>query len=446
MARSEDADAKAAAPAQQLPNWNPRWEVGLLAQRGIFMMTAAAIPLIFGLFSTESFLVSVASQDAELSATAAVFCESLVLGLLPFAVSTALSRYLAAQGLVWPGIAVAAVSNVINVSLNAALIEVDGFLGAPLATSVSRVAHLTLLVGYLLVRKPHIARDTWPGWMPLHALGDVPGVLTMGRAMLSGAAVVALETWPLELSYLLAGLLNVPSLDAHCVVLNTCVFISLGLPTGLGVAASARIPALLAAGDAAGAQRTAVVTLLSSGAYNVAAAAFLIALRGHMGSVFTQDVEVAALCEQVTLLAALYQLLDGMQCALGGILRGLGWTNTVSLLLFAGNVGISLPVAAALAFTMGGGIGGLWTGLLVGVTCVTAAFAAIYRSVDWVAEAERCQRAAAAAVGELKGSAGVAPEAEETIDDAVTPVIRLRRPTPSDGTAAVDAAAHETKV
>jgi hypothetical protein len=37
-------------------------------------------------------------------------------------------------------------------------------------------------------------------------------------------------------------------------MLNTCVFISLGLPTGVGVAASSRIPALLAAGDALGAR------------------------------------------------------------------------------------------------------------------------------------------------------------------------------------------------
>jgi hypothetical protein len=57
--------------------------VGLLAQRGIFLMTGAALPLVLGLYSTEGFLAGVGHQDAELSATAAGFCDSLALGLLP---------------------------------------------------------------------------------------------------------------------------------------------------------------------------------------------------------------------------------------------------------------------------------------------------------------------------------------------------------------------------
>ena len=37
-------------------------------------------------------------------------------------------------------------------------------------------------------------------------------------------------------------------------MLNTCLFVSLGLPTGMSAAASARVPQLLAAGDGARAQ------------------------------------------------------------------------------------------------------------------------------------------------------------------------------------------------
>jgi len=353
-----------------------------------------------------------------------------VLGLLPLTVSTALGRFMGSQGLVWPGITVDLLANLLNLSLNAALIRQDGFLGAPLATSVARVAHLGMLRAYISLRgrgrveggallpapAPQATQQqqqqqqqagaaaAQPSAPPLH-LAPAPaaepwwnarGLATMASAMASGALVVALESWPLELSNLLAGRLDVPSLDAHTVMLNTCVFVSLGLPTGVGVAASSRIPALLAAGDALGARKTALVSILTSLTYNLAVATVLLGVRGHMGALFTSDEEVAVQCAHTALIAALFQLMDGTQCVLACVLRGLEWGGVVTALLFFGWTAIGLPLAWFLAFHIGGhgwGVFGLWLGMLVGVTCIMLTFFAIFRQVDWDVEAKRALEA-----------------------------------------------------
>jgi len=386
--------------------------VGVLGQRGLFVMLACAALTLGGLSGTAQLLSGAFGQDRALSATAGGFVQALSMGLLPHVASIGLSRVLWAQGLVWAPIAVDLASNVVNVSLNAALIEVDGFLGAPLATSLARCLQLLMIVGYVVRYKPHAAKGTWGGWQLRAALGDAAGLAAMARAALLGAAVCAAESWPLELSHLVAGRIDVPSLDAHTVLLNSCLFIGLGPPLGFSVAAAARIPAQLDEGDAAAARRTAQVAVAAVACYNAACALLLLAGRWSMGALFTSSAEVAAQCAAAAGLAALFSLLDGLQSVLGGVLRGLGRGRAVTALYFAGTALVGLPAGAFLAVTAGHGTPGLWLGQCCGAAAVAVAFAALLSTVDLEAEAAARRaardRARAAEAAEARGAAAAA--------------------------------------
>lgn len=366
--------------------------VGVLAQRGLFIMGCTAALVMLGLTGTGTMLHSVMKQERDLSATAAGFVDALLLGIFPYVASIGLSRYLGAQGLVWAPIAVDVLANIVNVSLNFALIEVDGFLGAPLATSLSRALQLGMLLVYLWVWKPHVTKGTWSGWNLKAAVGNGLGMMMMGKAAMIGSFVCMAESWPLELSNIIAGRLDVPSLDAHTVVLNTCLFISLGLPLGMSVAASARIPVLLSQGDGEGAHRTAIVSVCATVIYNLICALLLLAGRWSMGKVFTDSSEVASLCAAVAAVAALYQLVDGIQTAIGGVLRGLGYNRIVTATIFLGYSCVGLPAAAAFAFSLGLGISGLWAGMLCGVGSIAIAHMGMYLLVDWSKEADAARR------------------------------------------------------
>ncbi len=353
-------------------------------QRGLALLALAAAGTIAVLSVSGSVLVRLFGQEPELAETAGGFTDGLRYGMLPLSLCKGLSQFLWAQGVVWPALLVDAVSNALNLSLNALLVSVDGFLGAPLATSVSRCLQLALLVGYVVLWRPHTVRGTWSGWSLRTSLQRGP-VAALWAASLTATAFCALEVWPAELSTLLAGHLDVPALDAHTVVLQTVLFLGLTLPSGLQAGVSERIPMLLERGDGAGARRTAVSAVCVCAIYNCIAGFVLLGMRGRVGAIFTNSTEVAAEVAAVATIAAAYQLIDGCAIVLRGILRAAGHGSIITAVSTVGWLCISLPVGGTLGVTKSWGLWGLWIGLLVGQAATALVFIGLYHAIDFTA-------------------------------------------------------------
>ena len=88
---------------------------------------------------------------------------------------------------------------------------------------------------------------------------------------------------------------------------------------------------------------------------------------------FTTDPVVTRAGVTLLLVAAFFQLFDGLQAVATGILRGLGDTRTPMLWNLAGHWALGLPAGYLLCFVAGWGIVGLWVGLSIGLTLVGAA-------------------------------------------------------------------------
>ena len=86
--------------------------------------------------------------------------------------------------------------------------------------------------------------------------------------------------------------------------------------------------------------------------------------------IFTVDVAVISLGASLLLLAAVFQLFDGVQVVATGILRGTGDTRTPMVCNFIGHWLIGLPVGYVFCFLMGWGVFGLWIGLSAGLILV----------------------------------------------------------------------------
>jgi MATE family multidrug resistance protein len=70
---------------------------------------------------------------------------------------------------------------------------------------------------------------------------------------------------------------------------------------------------------------------------------------------------------RLLVIAAAFQLFDGLQVVSTGVLRGLGDTRTPMLGNLVAHWGVGLPVGCLLAFAGGQGIFGLWVGLSAGL-------------------------------------------------------------------------------
>ncbi len=70
------------------------------------------------------------------------------------------------------------------------------------------------------------------------------------------------------------------------------------------------------------------------------------------------------------LLAAVFQLFDGLQGVITGTLRGIGDTRTPMFANLAAHWLLGLPLGYTLCFLLGWGVYGLWVGLSLGLIVV----------------------------------------------------------------------------
>jgi MATE family multidrug resistance protein len=88
---------------------------------------------------------------------------------------------------------------------------------------------------------------------------------------------------------------------------------------------------------------------------------------------FTPDPRVVQIGASLLLVAAAFQLFDGLQTVATGALRGTGDTRTPFLANLVAYWFIGLPLGALLCFHFGWGALGIWIGLCLGLMIIGSA-------------------------------------------------------------------------
>lgn len=86
---------------------------------------------------------------------------------------------------------------------------------------------------------------------------------------------------------------------------------------------------------------------------------------------YTADPRVLALGPSLLLIAAAFQVFDGIQTICTGALRGLGETRIPMYANFVGYWLLGLPLGLLLCFTLHWGIHGIWTGLTLALIVIS---------------------------------------------------------------------------
>lgn len=316
----------------------------------------------------------------------APYFSRLLWSILPLLLYTAFRRYLQAMGLATPVMTALVTANLINVLANWVL--VFGNLGAPRlgvdgaawATCISRV-YLALFLALAILRHDHRHRTgLWHVSRRLE-LGRLRRLVGLG---LPAAIQVTLEVGVFSVVTALAGRFEPAILAGHQIVLNVAS-VTFMVPLGVGSAGAVRVGHAVGRLDAPGARHAGWAALVLGGGFmSCAAVVFVLAPRAILG-LFTTDPGVIRVGVSLLLVAALFQLFDGLQGVATGVLRGFGDTRTPMFWNLAGHWFVGLPVGYVLCFGMGWGVVGLWIGLstgltLVGVVLVTAWW---YRARAW---------------------------------------------------------------
>jgi MATE family multidrug resistance protein len=347
---------------------------GMLWQ-GIWLSLVVAGVLTLLLLGMAAILPHIGAES-ELVPPARTFLLVRMLSLVPFMAFFAVRSYLQAHGTTKPLLISMVTANIANLLLDLLLVfggrklpdwsgplqsvPAMGVAGAALATVVCTILQL-LIAGRAALRIP-VEGHVDHRW-------DQQRIAQATRVGLPLALQMGAEVGIFALVGVLAAHLGTMHLAAHQLVISIASF-TFTVALGIAAAGSVRV------GHAIGARSAAQTRLAGHAVF--AAGAIVMGFSGLMFALFPrvisrlvtnqEDVITAAL--PLMVVAAFFQLSDGIQAVGAGVLRGAGDTHWSFYANLFGHWCIGLPVALLLGFGMHLGIVGLWWGLCAGLTVV----------------------------------------------------------------------------
>ena len=331
-------------------------------------------------------------QQPSLADTAGQFSYRLIPGLFPYYAFKVFTKYLQSQNNLAPSVIIGIISNGLNALFNWGLIyhaggDGLGLMGAAWATTLTRFAEFILIAFYMLTQKNKM-KETWPTLQIENLRWNV--IEPFIKLAISGALSISAEAWTFEVTTILSGLLGTIELDAHVICLNMATFLFLSFPFAIGIAASIRIGQLIGEQKPINAQRSARASFLLTLIFQVFLIALVVPFKDSLGSLFTNDNEVANLVAEIIPIWCVFMIGDSVQAVTGGVLRGLGRQKLCLLLNILGFWVLGVPIGASLTFAAGSGVFGLWWGLVIGIYCTAVIGIIILRfRMNWKREAEK---------------------------------------------------------
>ncbi len=273
----------------------------------------------------------------------------------------------------WPVFGIQIAGVLLNVALNRVFIfglgsmPAWGLTGAGFATFLARLATLAAIWGYLRGSRT-LAGSRPVRW--LHRLDP-----RECRALLRLAAPIAggltLEFGAFALGALLIGQFGSIPLAAHQIAI-TCAATTYMFPLGISIAVSIRMGHSMGGGNATLCRRIVLgahaVGILIMGGF---ALAYIFGGQA-IAAAFNPDPTLVALAVRLLVIAAIFQLFDGIQIISMGGLRGLRDVHVPALLIFVSYWMLALPLGSYLGFHRGQGAVGLWVGLALGIAVAAA--------------------------------------------------------------------------
>jgi MATE family multidrug resistance protein len=177
---------------------------------------------------------------------------------------------------------------------------------------------------------------------------------------------------------ILAGGMGVGVSAANSIITNIAS-ITFMVPLSISSAVSVKVGAKFGEGNNQGVKDYAFSSLFMSSAFMVFSALIYIFFPEFLMRLVTSDPYVVEIGVGLLFIVAIFQIVDGLQITLGGILRGLAMTKEPFISILVGYWALGIPFGVYLAFNRSMNAQGLWIGLAVSLTIVALFLGLIFR-------------------------------------------------------------------
>lgn len=366
--------------AQALGAKNPGRARQLFWQ-GVYLAAIVSVVLVAPIAFAPATLVPLGIEP-EVAGIARNYLYIRLLGIFPALVYVGARSYLQSIGLTTPLVISTVIANVVNFALDVLFVFGGSVLphwmgplrsfpalgtdGAAWATVLATVFQLAVLI--VGIRRAHAAA---PSSKEQRAVDRK----AITEAILVGLPVglqLAAETGVFALAGFLAGRLGAHALAAHQIAL-TLASMTFMVAVGLGSAGGVLVGKAIGAGDAKATRRAGLTSFAAGGGFMAFTAVLFWAFPRQITLLLTDKEDLVAAAMPLMIVAAAFQISDGLQAVGSGVLRGAGDTTFAFIANVAGHWLVGLPVALAIGVWRGYGVVGLWIGLATGLSAVAVA-------------------------------------------------------------------------
>ena len=373
-------------------------EVRRSVRMGVWLCVVCGMAVMLILSQTEAILLA-SGQKPELAARAYDYMGIVLWSMIPLLVASVLRNFVSALGRPIFATAITALAIGVNALGNYAL--VFGNLGAPaLGLEGSAIAtiftSLFILAAYVVaiqwdkrLRRYFIWGRFWrPEWDRLRdlvVLGTPVFFTTIAEAGLFGGAA------------LLMGLIGESELAGHTIALQIAAF-AFQVPFGVSQAATIRVGYFYGARDHAAIGRAGAVALLMAVIFMAFTASLMLLMPETILGLYIDtskpaNAAMTAFALQFIVIAALFQLVDGLQVVAAGALRGLQDTRVPMWMAIFSYWVPGFGTSYYLGFHTPLEGTGVWIGFAVGLTFATLLLAGRWLLRERLGIAERPARA-----------------------------------------------------
>jgi multidrug resistance protein, MATE family len=345
---------------------NDRQVAGIM--RSGFALSGLLVPAITVVALSFSWIMPFIGQPDAVVRLAIPFYRLLAFSTMPFLVFTLLKQIGEGLGNTIMAMAVTIVANILNIILNYLLIFGHmgfpklGLLGSGCATLTARtVMPLLLYAGFRYLK------STSPYFALMRAAKatarDIKKIFSLGLPI---AAQLVLEVSAFSLSAVMMGWLGDVPLAAHQVAMGLASFTFM-LANGVAMATTIRVSFQLGTRSSESMERVAYSALHLVLSYMGLCGIGFLMFRHQLPRIFTHDAHVIEVAASLLIVAALFQLFDGLQIVCLGILRGFADVKAPMFISGFSYMVVGLSVSYLCAFTWDMGPPGIWYGFMAGL-------------------------------------------------------------------------------
>jgi MATE family multidrug resistance protein len=340
-------------------------------KQGLYAFQAAGFILTLMLWGV-SYLMPHMGQPQAVVETALPYYRVLVVSMIPFILFFTFKQFAEGLGNTRIAMVITVSANVLNIFLNYLWIfgklgfPALGLMGAGYATLTARMVMPLLFIWvyyqfeFFRFYRRHIGETKFSRSKSLH-------LMWLGLPI-GGQHFV--EVLSFSLGSIMMGWLGAAALAAHQIVLSLASFTFM-VAQGIAAATTVKVSQFVGQGRPQALRATTFASLHLVLIFMGTGAILFVLFNKMIPSLFIDSSEVILIASGLMIVAAAFQLFDGLQVTMLGALRGLEDVNLPFGMLLIAYFVLALPVGWLLAFYWNLGPKGIWFGYLIGLSSIS---------------------------------------------------------------------------